>query len=57
MQASAVDTVIEALKAAGVSVACYLPDSLFKELYPALDGDADIRTIRVRNEGEGAASW
>jgi sulfopyruvate decarboxylase subunit alpha len=55
MQASAVDTVIGALKAAGVSVACYLPDSLFKELYPALDRDPNIRTIRVTNEGEGAA--
>ena len=55
MQASAVDKVIGALKAAGVSVACYLPDSLLKELYPALDRDPDIRTIRVTNEGEGAA--
>jgi sulfopyruvate decarboxylase subunit alpha len=52
---SAVDKVIGALKAAGVSVACYLPDSLLKELYPALDRDRDIRTIRVTNEGEGAA--
>jgi sulfopyruvate decarboxylase subunit alpha len=55
MQASAVDTVIGALKSAGVSVACYLPDSLLKELYPALDRDNEIRTIRVSNEGEGAA--
>jgi sulfopyruvate decarboxylase subunit alpha len=28
---------------------------LFKELYPALDADPDIRTVRVTNEGEGAA--
>src|SRR3979490_2577308 len=55
MQASAVDEVIAGLKAAGVSVVCYLPDSLLKELYPALDRDPDIRTIRVTNEGEGAA--
>ena len=55
MRASAVQKVIGALKAAGVSVACYLPDSLLKELYPALDRDHDIRTIRVTNEGEGAA--
>jgi sulfopyruvate decarboxylase subunit alpha len=55
MQKSAVDAVIRGLKAAGVSVVCYLPDSLFKELYPALDADPDIRTIRVTNEGEGAA--
>jgi sulfopyruvate decarboxylase subunit alpha len=55
MRASAVDKVIEAIKAAGVSVACYLPDSLLKELYPALDRDRNIRTIRVTNEGEGAA--
>src|ERR1700726_3312828 len=55
MQASAVEQVIAGLKAAGVTVVCYLPDSLLKELYPALDRDPDIRTIRVTNEGEGAA--
>lgn len=55
MHQTAVEKVIGALKAAGVSVACYLPDSLLKELYPALDRDTDIRTIRVTNEGEGAA--
>ncbi len=55
MKKTAVDKVIAGLKAAGVSVVCYLPDSLFKELYPALDNDPDIRTIRVTNEGEGAA--
>ncbi len=55
MRPSAVEKVIKSLKAAGVSIACYLPDSLLKELYPALDRDQDIRTIRVTNEGEGAA--
>jgi sulfopyruvate decarboxylase subunit alpha len=55
MKQSTVDSVIAGLKAAGISVVCYLPDSLFKELYPALDADPDIRTIRVTNEGEGAA--
>lgn len=55
MKQEAVEAVIAGLKAAGVSVVCYLPDSLFKELYPALDADPDIRTIRVTNEGEGAA--
>jgi sulfopyruvate decarboxylase subunit alpha len=52
---AAVDAVISGLKRAGVSVVCYLPDSLFKELYPALDADPGIRTVRVTNEGEGAA--
>jgi sulfopyruvate decarboxylase subunit alpha len=52
---AAVDAVLSGLKRAGVSVVCYLPDSLFKELYPALDEDQDIRTVRVTNEGEGAA--
>ena len=47
MKQSAVDAVIKGLKRAGVSTVCYLPDSLFKELYPALDADPDIRTIRV----------
>ena len=55
MRPSAVKAVIAGLKRAGVSVVCYLPDSLFKELYPALDADPDFRTVRVTNEGEGAA--
>jgi sulfopyruvate decarboxylase subunit alpha len=55
VRADAVDAVIRGLKRAGVSVATYLPDSLLKELYPALDADPDIRTIPVTNEGEGAA--
>jgi len=55
MRESAVQEVIEGLKSVGVSVACYLPDSLLKELYPALDQDPDIRTIPVTNEGEGAS--
>jgi sulfopyruvate decarboxylase subunit alpha len=50
-----VDAVLSGLRKAGVSVAAYLPDSLFKELYPALDAAPDLRTIRVTNEGEGAA--
>jgi len=55
MKNSTVESIIGALKRAGVSVVCYLPDSLFKNLYPALDADPDIRTVRVTNEGEGAA--
>ena len=55
MRADAVEAVLSGLKKAGVSIATYLPDSLLKELYPALDADPDIRTIPVTNEGEGAA--
>lgn len=55
MRADAVEAVLRGLKRAGVTVATYLPDSLLKELYPALDADNDIRTIPVTNEGEGAA--
>lgn len=55
MRADAVEAVLRGLEKAGVSVATYLPDSLLKELYPALDADSDIRTIPVTNEGEGAA--
>jgi sulfopyruvate decarboxylase subunit alpha len=55
MKTDAVEAVLRGLKRAGVSVATYLPDSLLKELYPALDADAQIRTIPVTNEGEGAA--
>jgi sulfopyruvate decarboxylase subunit alpha len=51
----AVQHVLSGLKRAGVSIACYLPDSLFKPLYPAMDEDPNLRTIRVTNEGEGAA--
>ena len=54
MQPEAVNAVLAGLRSAGVSIACYLPDSLFRPLYPALDADAGIRTIRVTNEGEGA---
>jgi sulfopyruvate decarboxylase subunit alpha len=55
MQQGAVEAVLRGLRRAGVSVACYLPDSLFKELYPAMDAAPGLRTIRVTNEGEGAA--
>jgi sulfopyruvate decarboxylase subunit alpha len=55
MQPDAVAEVLRGLREARVSTACYLPDSLFKGLYPALDAAPDIRTIRVTNEGEGAA--
>ncbi|GEL40308.1 hypothetical protein MEX01_08990 [Methylorubrum extorquens] len=55
MTPGAVEAVIRGLKRAGVSIVCYLPDSLFKELYPALDADPELRTIPVTNEGEGAA--
>jgi hypothetical protein len=46
MQARAVEKVIEALKAARVGVACYLPDWLFKPRYSALDRESNIRTLR-----------
>lgn len=55
MDKSSVDAVIRGLKKAGVSVVCYLPDSLFKELYPAIDADPELRAIQVTNEGEGVA--
>ncbi len=55
MKAEAVEAVIRGLKRAGVSIATYLPESLMKELYPALDADPDIRTVPVTNEAEGAA--
>jgi sulfopyruvate decarboxylase subunit alpha len=52
---TAVAEVLAGLRRAGVGIACYLPDSLFAPLYPALDAAEDIRTIPVTNEGEGAA--
>ncbi len=55
MHDGAVAAVRAGLQRAGVSVVCYLPDSLLRPLYPALDADPAFRTIRVTNEGEGAA--
>jgi sulfopyruvate decarboxylase subunit beta len=55
MSVQAVNETLAGLGRAGVSVACFLPDSLMKELYAALRAAPDIRTIPVTNEGEGAA--
>src|SRR5690606_33348466 len=40
---------------AGVSVACYLPDSHLREFYEAIIGAEHIRSVPVTNEGEGTA--
>ena len=55
MRQSSVEAVLRGLERAGVGIACYLPDSLFRPLYPAMDAASGLRTIRVTNEGEGAA--
>jgi sulfopyruvate decarboxylase subunit alpha len=55
MSEKAVEETLTGLREAGVSIACFLPESLLKELYPALMQAEDIRTIPVTNEGEGAA--
>lgn len=55
MRHDAVKETLDGLRKAGVSIACYLPDSLLKELYPALVEAPDIRAIAVTNEAEGAA--
>ncbi|TNM69842.1 sulfopyruvate decarboxylase [Streptomyces sp. NP160] len=55
MTPTAVQAVIAGLERAGVTVASYLPDSLLKPLYPALDAHPGIRTVPCTNEGEGAA--
>lgn len=49
------ELVKEALKEAGVEVIVTLPESNFKELYPALAQDPDFRYIPVTNEGEGVS--
>ena len=51
----AVNEVLTGLREARVSISCFLPESLMKELYPALVLAEDIRAIPVTNEGEGAA--
>ncbi len=56
MDSTTVDAVIRGLEKAGVSTVCYLPDSLFKELYPALDADPPTSApSRSPTRGEGAA--
>jgi sulfopyruvate decarboxylase subunit alpha len=55
MKNETVQEVLAGLREAKVSIACFLPDSLMKELYPALIAAEDIRAIPVTNEGEGAA--
>ena len=52
---AAVDEILGGLSDAGVSFACFLPESLMKELYPALLTSKELRAIPVTNEGEGAA--
>jgi len=51
----AVNEILQGLLEAHVSVACFLPESLMKELFPALVALEDLRAIPVTNEGEGAA--
>jgi sulfopyruvate decarboxylase TPP-binding subunit len=55
MKPEALQETLAGLREAQVSVACFLPESLMKELYPALIDAEDIRAIPVTNEGEGAA--
>lgn len=55
MSERAVEETLAGLREAGVSVACFLPESLMKELYPALMEAEDIRAIPVTHEGEGVA--
>lgn len=55
MKPQAVEATLQGLRENQVSVACFLPDSLLRELYPALVASPEIRAIPVTNEGEGAA--
>jgi sulfopyruvate decarboxylase subunit alpha len=55
MSEVAVRETLAGLRESDVTTACFLPESLLKELYPALVEAEDIRAIPVTNEGEGAA--
>jgi sulfopyruvate decarboxylase subunit alpha len=46
---------IEGLKRAHVRLVVALPDSLLKDLYATIAGDAGFRYVPVANEAEGAA--
>jgi sulfopyruvate decarboxylase TPP-binding subunit len=52
MRATDDDTIIKALKAVTKGLKA---EGVTRKLYPALDRDNEIHTIRVRNEDEGAA--
>jgi len=54
MKQSTVDAVIRGLKKAGVSIVCYLPDSLVQAIDPASTPIRVSAPSRVTNEGEGA---
>ncbi len=55
MKEDAVRLVIESLKEAHIETIVTVPESQFKELYPALYKDPDFRYIMVTNEAEGVS--
>jgi sulfopyruvate decarboxylase subunit alpha len=61
MQASTVQTIIDALKAARIELCCFLPDEGLADLEEALAADTAFQVVNVTNEGEGVAmcagSW
>ena len=61
MQASTIQTVLDALKEARIELCCYLPDEWLSPVEKALLDDAAFQVVNVANEGEGVAmcagSW
>jgi len=55
MKEQAVNLIVESLKEAQIKNIVTVPDSRFKELYPALASDPYFRYIPVTNEGEGVS--
>jgi sulfopyruvate decarboxylase subunit alpha len=55
MKEHSVNLVVESLKEAEINNIVTVPDSRFKELYPALASDPYFRYILVTNEGEGVS--
>lgn len=55
MRAEVVDEVIAALKEAGVTFACYLPDSWLADIERRLHEEPSFTVVPVVNEGEGVA--
>ena len=55
MRLESVQLFIEAIKEAGVETVVAMPESDFKELYPALAADTEIRYLPVSNENVGAS--
>lgn len=61
MRESAAKLLVNEMKVAGISLVTWLPDTVFREIYPLIKDDPYFQLIHVTNEGEGvsiaAGAW